>query len=209
MLTFADGTTLEADKALVAVGRSPRTAELNLEQAGVQTSGPGWVETNVSLQATPEIYAVGDCNGRILLAHTATHQAKFAARHAAGVLEGPYDSGPVPICIYGSCEAMRVGPTAEELVAAGHKVGISKAALAANPISQSHGASQGFVKAIWSEGRLRGVCAAGHGVTSLVMQASLCVSFVSTRVAVEKIMFAHPTLDETLCEALLAPESEG
>ena len=207
LLTFEDGAVIRAEKALVAVGRSPRTSDLNLSEAGVRTSGPGWIETDGSLRATPNIYAVGDCNGKVLLAHTATHQATFAAQHAAGVLDTTYESGPVPLCIYGTCEAMRVGPTADELVAAGHDVVCSKAALAANPITQAHGSTLGFVKAIWSSGRLMGVCAAGHGVTGLVMQALLCVSFAPEHAAVEKIMFAHPTLDEALCEALLAPVS--
>ncbi len=208
LLTFADGTTLEAEKALVAVGRSPRIEELNLGQAGIRTKGPGWIITDETLRATPDIYAVGDCNGQILLAHAGTHQAKYAAKHAAGVQENTYDPGPVPFCVYGACEAMRVGPTAEELTAAGHAVRVSKAPLAANAITQSHGSSLGFVKAVWSENTLRGVCAVGHGVMNLVMQALLLISFAPARTTAEEIMFAHPTLDEALCEALLAQQTD-
>ena len=189
LLTFVDGTSLEADKALVAVGRSPRISGMHLEQTGIRTKGPGWIITDESLRAAPDIYAVGDCNGQVLLAHTATHQAKYAADHAAGTRHDSYDPGPIPLCMYGSMRSHARGDRQQrKLAAAGQSISVSQAPLAANAINPvPMGSSMGFVKAIWSEKhaawRLR---CGGMESTSLVMQASLLISFAPTRSAVEE-----------------------
>lgn len=204
-LTLQGGERLEAEKALVAVGRKPAVADLNLSAAGVELDERGWVKVDGGLRAGGDIFAVGDVNGKTLLAHTASHQGKYAARAAAGKITQDYDSGAIPACIYGAHEVMRAGPTATELRDAGLDVSVSKAMLAANPIAQSHGATQGFVKVAWVEGKVHGITAVGHGVSHLVTQALIMVNQRWSVEDVESIMFAHPTLDEALEHALLAP----
>jgi dihydrolipoamide dehydrogenase len=204
-LRLEDGTELAADKALLAVGRHPNTAGIGLEALGAQVRGAGWIATDGHLLAAPDIYAVGDANGRTLLAHTASHQGRYAARHAAGATTAPYDPGPVPACVYGSVELMRAGPTAGELQALGRDVRVSRSMLAANPMAQAHGAAQGMVKAVWSDGRLQGVSAVGHNVSHLVTQSALAAAEQWTPEDVDKVIFAHPSLDESLEAALRAP----
>jgi dihydrolipoamide dehydrogenase len=200
-----DGTELRADKALVAVGRRPNTRGLGLEKAGAPLSGAGWIETDECLRAADDIYAVGDVNGRTLLAHAAEHQARYAVLHALGETTGPYSPGPMPGCIYGAIEVMRAGATAAELEAAGKPVRISRANLGANPISQAHGQAQGLVKAVWSDGVLHGVSAVGYGASHLVTLAEIMVRDGWTRETAHEHIFAHPTLDEALRDALTAP----
>lgn len=196
---------LDADKVLVAVGRRPNTDLSGLESAGVTLSERGAVNVDAHLKAAAHIYAVGDCNGQVLLAHAAEHQGRFAARHAAGAVSGPYRPGAIPFCIYGDPEAMRVGPTVQEAVAQGLDCSVSRAAFAANPVSQASAAPHGLVKVVWSADKIIGISAVGHGALHFVSAAVIMVDQGWTRERVEEMIFAHPTLDETLRQALLAP----
>ena len=200
-----DGTEIRSAKALVAVGRKPNSAGLGLENAGAATSGAGWIATDECLRAAPNIYAIGDVNGRTLLAHAAEHQGRYAVLHILGETAEPYETGPMPGCIYGSIEVMRAGATAAELAAAGRAAQVSRANLGANPISQAHGQAQGLVKAVWAGGVLQGVTAVGHGASHLVTLAEIMVRDGWTRETAHRHIFAHPTLDEALREALTAP----
>ena len=137
-LTLEDGRVIAAAKALVAVGRRPNTAGLDAEKAGCSLNRRGYVEVNENLEAAPDVYAVGDVNGVTLLAHAAEHQAAYVARRICGREQGAYVPGPVPSCIYGSVELMRVGDTATALLAQGKAVEVSQAPLTINPIAQAY-----------------------------------------------------------------------
>lgn len=207
-LVFDDGEELFAEAALVAVGRRSVAASLCPEKAGIALSPRGWIEVDDCLKASPDVYAIGDVNGKVLLAHAATHQAEYAAKHAAGEVDGAYIAPPMPACVYGTMECMRVGPTARELAANGDKVMISKSALASNPIAQSYGHTQGFVKAAWVNDELKSLTAVGHGASHLVGMASLLVARSYKKNSDTGIIFAHPTLDEALESAIVASMEE-
>ncbi|QLA15865.1 dihydrolipoyl dehydrogenase family protein [Desulfolutivibrio sulfoxidireducens] len=208
VLTLDTGEDIHAAKALVAVGRFPNSDIPGLGECGVRFLGHSqnraWIDVSEHLLAAPDIYAVGDVNGRTLLAHAASHQALYAARHAAGKTDAPYDPGAVPGCIYGSPETLRVGRMPRELTAQGLSPEISEAQLAANPMAQAHAASLGFVRVVWLEGRVAGVTAVGHGVAAMGTLATVIVNQAWTREDAEKTIFPHPGLDESLRAALLA-----
>ena len=203
VLRFADGGELSADKALLAIGRRPNSAGLGLEATGVGQES-AWLSVDECLRVAPGVYAVGDVNGKSLLAHAADHQARYAVAHAAGEVSGPYAPPPMPACIYGHMEVMRVGPSVRELHG---RPGIecSRANLVANPIAQAYGATQGFIKVFWDEGRVCAVSALGHGVSHLVGMAGVIVTQGWSAEDVHRIIWAHPTLDEALEAALSAP----
>lgn len=207
VLTFEDGETLTAAKSLMAAGRKPASAGLHLEAAGGSTVGAGWIATDASLKAADTVYAIGDINGRTLLAHAADHQARYVIRHINGKTDADYISGPMPACIYGHTEVMRVGATVAELKAAGKSVEASVSQLIANPIAQSYGATHGFVKVLWVEGKMAAIAAVGHGVSHLVSAATIMVSRQWTEEDVHSIIWAHPTLDEALEAAATAPRT--
>lgn len=200
-LTLDDGRALEAEKALVAVGRQANTAGLGLENAGGKLTPRGFAAVDEYLSAAPGLYAVGDVNGLVLLAHAADHQAAYAARRILALEKGPYAPGPVPSCVYGSVELMRAGKSAREAAASGAAVSVSRASLVANPIAQAHAETAGFVKAVWEGDSLAGMAAVGHGVSHLVTAAQL---LVLGRHEPHSFMAAHPTLDEALVAALTA-----
>lgn len=203
-VTLASGDLISAEKALVAVGRRPVSAGLGLEAAGCETFGPGFVRTDGYLRASPTVFAVGDLNGRFMLAHAAEVQARYVARVAAGRERRPFDHGVVPSCIYGAPETMRAGRMAHELKAEGHDVQVSRAQLVANPIAQAHGATNGFVKIAWSGGKVAGACGVGFGISHLATLAAVMVREAWTAEDVERTVFPHPSIDEALMEALRA-----
>lgn len=205
VLTFEDGQTVMADKALLAVGRRGGADELDAGAAGIRLTSRGFVEVDENLLAAPGIFAVGDCNGRVLLAHAAAHQAAYAARKILGSETGSYKSGPVPACVYGAVEMMRVGANESQALKSGGKVESSLAELARNPIAQAHAQPQGFVKAIWRDDALVGISAIGAHVTQLVTAAELMVAGGFWDSRLDAVMLAHPTLDEALGEAVRAP----
>lgn len=205
VLVLEDGRELTAAKALVAVGRTPNTDDLGAESAGCTLQARGYVTVNEYLMAAPTVYAIGDINGQTLLAHAAEHQGTYVARHILGAQAAPYVSGPVPSCVYGSLEVMRVGLTAKQVLASGGDAAVSKAQLMGNAIAQAGGDAAGFVKVVWSNGAIAGIAALGHGVSHLVTAAQLLLLGQYHDEALDAFMFAHPTLDEALHAALEAP----
>lgn len=207
-LTLGDGRVLTASKALVAVGRTPNTAGLDCEKAGCTLKRRGFVEVSDCLEAADGVYAIGDVNGLTLLAHAANHQGSYVARRILGQEKGVYVPGPVPSCIYGSTETMRVGQTARALLAAGKTVAVSQVPLTLNPIAQAAGASGGFVKVVWDGDAIAGIAAIGHGVSHLVTVAQLLMVGRYVPAKLHEVMFGHPTLDEIVPAAIRAPRVE-
>jgi len=204
VLTFDTRDTIEAAKILVAVGRGPVSENMGLEEAGIELEF-NKIKVDEHLRAAPNVYAIGDVNGHIQLAHAAAHQAWYAASRIAGKTDAPYESGPVPSVLYGAPEVMRVGKTENEAFLADFDTtGVSRAQLAANPMAQAHAATQGFVKVVWSGNNVVGVTAVGHDVSRLVTPATMIVQQGWTRDDIHKTIFAHPSLDESLLMALKA-----
>jgi dihydrolipoamide dehydrogenase len=206
VVNLEDESEVRADYCLVAVGRAPNTAGLGLEAAGATLDGRGFVQTDPHLRAAEGVYVIGDANGRLQLAHAASSQGAYAARHAAGREQLPYSPGPIPWCVYGEPQVLRVGASAAELAAQGAEPAASAAQLAANPICQAAAQTAGFVKCLWAYGRLHGVTAVGHGVSHLAAAATIMVAQGWNRADAERLVFAHPTLDEALRDALLGEQ---
>lgn len=203
-LTLDGAETIRADYCLVAVGRRPNTEGLGLEQAGAVLDAQGFVRTDSNLLAAEGLYVVGDASGRAQLAHAAASQGAYAARHAAGRERDPYAPGPIPWCVYGEPQVMRVGKSVAELKTQAAEPLVSTAQLAANPICQAHAQTAGFVQCLWAYGRLQGVTAVGHGASHLAAAATIMVAQGWNHADAARLVFAHPTLDESLRAALLA-----
>ena len=185
--------------------RDRNTAGLDCEKAGCTLKRRGFVDVNDHLEAAEGVYAIGDVNGLTLLAHAADHQGAYVARRILGHEKGVYVHGPVPSCIYGSTEIMRVGQTAKGLLAAGKSVSVSQVPLTLNPIAQAAGASGGFVKVVWAGDAIAGIAAIGHGVSHLVTVAQLLMVGGYTPEKLHEVMIGHPTLDEIVPAAIRAP----
>ena len=204
VLTLADGAVYTAQKGLIAAGRMPNTEDLGAENAGCALNRRGFVTTDYYLRASDTTWAIGDVNGKVLLAHAAAHQGEYVARTILGKEAGPYVPGPMPSCFHGSHEIMRVGMTEREAVALGGEVTISKVHFASNVMAQATGNPYGFVKVVWSGDDMAGISAIGANVSQLTLSAQLLLMGQYHSKKLETFMVAHPTLDETLIAAIRA-----
>lgn len=120
-----DGTTIEADELLVAVGRRPLTTDIGLESVGLE---PGrYIDVDDHMLATEVdgdwLYAVGDVNGRALLTHTGKYQARVAGNRIAGHDASAWaDRTAIPRVIFTDPQVAAVGMTETEAVDAGLNV---------------------------------------------------------------------------------------
>lgn len=206
-LRLDDGTELHGEKALVAIGRKANCEGLGVEAIGGALTPRGFVAVDGQLRAAPHCYAIGDINGLTLLAHAADHQGEWVARHILGLVAEEYNPGPVPACVFGHIEVMRVGKTERDAVKGAAQVFTSRSSFSANPIAQAHAANAGFAKAVWEDGVLVGLAAVGHGASHLVTAAQLLVHHRHTPESLHSFMFAHPSLDEILKSVVLAPRT--
>jgi dihydrolipoamide dehydrogenase len=159
---------------------------------------------NEHLLAASGVYIIGDANGRVLLAHAAEDQARYVLAHLCGENTVPYQAAAMPACIYGHIEVMRVGMNLRELISAGAKMEVSRIQLIANPMTQASGVTMGFIKIYWADGIVKGITAVGHGVTRLTGLSSAIVAQGWEKKDAHSIIYAHPSLDESLEQALMA-----
>ncbi|MBY8914383.1 dihydrolipoyl dehydrogenase [Bacillus sp. YC2] len=201
-----DGKEIEAsaDHILIAIGRKPRLQGLHLEQAGVRFS-PRGIEVNEHMQTNlPHIYACGDAAGGIQLAHAAIHEGMAAALHASG-RDAAVNARAVPRCIYTSPEMAAIGLTEKQARERYGDVHIGECSFSANGkalIKNQHGGKMKII-AEPEFGEIVGVSMIGPDVTELIGQAAMLMNGEMTADMSEHFIAAHPTLSETLQEALL------
>ncbi|SDN96243.1 dihydrolipoamide dehydrogenase [Desulfonauticus submarinus] len=191
---------IEADKCLVAIGRLPNTKNIGLEKIDIATN-KGFIPVDNYLKASKNIFAIGDVNGKAMLAHAAADQGEYVIRLIANKENSPYFPKTIPSCIYGFPEVISVGK--KELDLKGQEYNITKVPLISNPIAQAHGLGNGFIKVIWQKKQVVGISAVGFRVSHLITLATIIVNQKWTKAQVREHIFAHPTLDESLKEALL------
>ena len=213
--------SVEADVILMATGRKPRTAGLNLEALGI-TLGPNGaipVDDNYQIATVPDgspsgLYAIGDANGRQMLAHAAEMQAIHAVNHILGKQDNiRFDI--MPAAIFTSPEAACVGPTEDQLKAAtvanGSAVGTPyecrKAFWRANGKALAMNATEGMLKlfiAPPSQGGdgggslILGCHAYGAHSADIVQEVTALMCRGTTIEQLRDIIHIHPTLGEIL-----------
>ncbi|MFH0938305.1 MAG: dihydrolipoyl dehydrogenase [Planctomycetota bacterium] len=199
--TLSNGRMIEADRALVAIGRQPNTAALGLESVGLKTER-GFVRVNDQME-TPvkDYYCIGDANGRCLLAHAASAQGVVAVENALGAVRS--FSAPMPNCVYTFPEIGAIGMTAEEARAKEIPISIGVFPIGHLGKAIAVGDTEGFVKIIRHRetDQLLGAHILGHNATECIAAAgALLHQKVSTQ-EVAEVVFAHPTISEAIKEA--------
>ncbi len=199
---------LEADKVLIAIGRAPRTAGLNLESTRIEMDRSSIKVDDHFETAEPGIYAIGDIvAGLPLLAHGGSMAGAVAAAHMAGKPYKPVTRNRIPACTYCEPQIGSVGlneSQAREMAAdKGWKIKVGKFPLAGNSKATILNAHDGFVKVIADEtyGEVLGVHIIGPYATELIAEA---VVAIESEMTIDELMFtqhAHPTLSESLLDA--------
>lgn len=195
---------ISAEKVLMAVGRRPRIMGIGLEALGVKmTRGAIDVDENFRTSQAG-IYAVGDCNGKMMLAHAAMAQGIAAAEHIMGMTPR-YNPRVVPSCVYGAPEIAAVGLTEEQVQDTGIDYTVGRFSLSGNgkAIIENTG---GMIKIIAEKklGEVLGVHMIGPRVTEMIAEAALCMSMEGTVEDIVGTIHAHPTVGEAVCEAAMS-----
>lgn len=205
IVSLEDGSTVEAELLLVAVGRGPLTAGIGYEEVGVNMDR-GFVLTDDRLQTSvPGVYAVGDIVPGLQLAHRGFQQGIFVAEEIAGLNPITVPDVNIPKVTYCDPEVASVGLTEAKAVEqyGADKVTSYDYSLAGNGKSEIIGTS-GTVKVVRvNDGPVVGVHMIGARVGELIGEAQLAVNWEAYPEDIAPLIHAHPTQNESLGEAFL------
>ena len=198
------GTTVEADKVLISIGRKPDLNCLGILKNRIQqergfVAADEYMRTNI-----PNIYAAGDITGKSMLAHSAFKMGETAARNAMGGKEKCLLK-TVPSCVYTLPECASVGLTEQKVkeIYGSEEIAIGKFPFRANGRSLASGTSEGFVKVIVHKqyNEILGVHIFGFSAAEMISEATslMCAEIPADEAA--EIIHAHPTFSEAFMEA--------
>ncbi len=202
-------TTLEAEQALVAIGFRPNSKGLGLEEAGVKIDDRGFIEINEKMQTSlPNIYAIGDVTGKLMLAHVGSAMGIIAAENIAGAETITLDYEMMPRATYCQPQVASFGLTEAQARERGHNIRIGRFPFQANGKALGLGDYAGWVKIVVDEkyGEILGAHMIGPEVTELLPELTLAHLMELTPHEIARNVHAHPTLTEVLMEAAHAAE---
>lgn len=199
-----ESKTLEADKAMVAIGFKPRTTGYGLENTGVTLTERGAIDINEKMQTSvPHIYAIGDVTAKLMLAHVAEAMGVIAAENIAGADTIELDYDFMPRAIYCNPQIASFGYTEAQAKEKGFDINVAKFPFQANGKALGLGEASGFVKLISDKkyGELLGAHMIGPNVTELLPELTLARMWELTPHEIARNVHAHPTLSEAIKEA--------
>jgi len=202
-----DGSTedITAEKVLVAVGRRACNADMGLEKLGVKMT-KGYIDVNEHFESSvPGIYAIGDCNGQILLAHAAMAQGVAVAEELTGG-KSHYNRNVIPSCVYSFPEISSCGLTEDAVKESGKKYKVGVFSLSGNGKNLINDAGGGMIKIIADEelGEVLGVHMIGSGVAEMISEAAIVMNMEGTVEDIVNTIHSHPSVSEAVNEAALA-----
>ena len=201
-----NGQTYEisCDKVLLSAGRRPATAGIGLETLNLQMDRAAIVTDRHLCTTVQNVYAIGDCNGKSMLAHTAYREAEVAVNHMVGKPdEMRYDV--IPAVIYTDPEVASVGHSKEGAEKLGMHVKEVKLPMsyAGRYLAENEG-GKGFIKLVvdTDRNRLVGCHMVGSYASEIIMTATMMVDTELTPQRLQKLVFPHPTVAEMIREAI-------
>ena len=204
-----DIADIDADVVLMATGRKPRTEGLGLETLGITLAPNGAIPVDDNFQLSilnsqlNGIYAIGDVNGKQMLAHAAEMQAIHAVNQIIGKLDNiRFDI--MPAAIFTRPEAACVGPTEDQLKADGVAFECKKSFWRANGKAMAMGETEGMLKLFVStdDGKILGCHAYGAHSADIVQEVSVLMCKHTTIAELADMVHIHPTLSEILKSAV-------
>ena len=193
---------LLAEKVLVCVGRRPNIDSGEINKAGIKTER-GFAVVDSQYESTVKgVYAIGDANGKTLLAHAASAQGIFVAEKICGLNPG-INTKLIPSCVYTKPEIACVGKTEDELKKENISYNVSKFPFSANGKALSMNEPEGFVKLLTGKkyGEILGAHIIGSRATDLIAELTLAINAECTIEDIANTVHAHPTVSEAIFEA--------
>ena len=207
--------TVVADEVLMAVGRRANLDSMNYSEIGLECTRRG-IAVNDKMQTNlPHIYAIGDINGLMMLAHAATFQGIVALDHIMGV-ENQIDLSVMPAAVFTSPEAASVGLTEDECKEKAIPVKCLKSFFRANGKAVTMGETDGFCKVVvaaepkegsespYVPGRILGCHLYGPHASDIIQEACALITRKASLEEFQSIIHTHPTLTEVLQSAVMS-----
>ncbi|GAP15408.1 dihydrolipoamide dehydrogenase [Longilinea arvoryzae] len=205
-------TALEAEQALMAIGFKPNSLNIGLEEAGVELNERKFVKIDEKMQTSvPNIFAIGDVTGQVLLAHVASAQGIIAAENIAGVETITLDYRMMPHATYCQPQVASFGYTEAQAKEAGFEIKVGRFPFQPNGKALGMGETTGFVKIVTdaSTGEILGAHMVGPDVSELLPELTLAQRMELTTEEIARNVHAHPTLSEAIMEAAEAAEGHS
>jgi len=202
---------IEADVALIAVGRVPYTEGLGFDAVGLKLDDRGRVAVDRRFATSvPGIYAIGDVIAGPMLAHKGEDEGVAVAEIIAGKA-GHVNYDVIPNVIYTSPEVASVGKTEEELKAAHVPYNVGKFPFTANGRAKANQQTDGFVKILADAktDRVLGVHIIGSDAGNMIAEAAIAMELGAAAEDIARTCHAHPTLPEAVKEAALAVDKRA
>jgi dihydrolipoamide dehydrogenase len=203
-----DAETIDCDIVLVSIGRVPFTANLGLEDVGVEMDGRGVIQVDGNFKTNVDgVYAIGDVIPGAMLAHKAEEEGIACVERLAGqATHINYDA--IPSVVYTWPEAASVGKTEEQLKDAGIDYNKGSFPFMANSRARANGDTDGFVKILADAAtdEVLGVHIIGPDAGTMIAELALAMEFGASSEDIARTCHAHPTLNEAVKEAALAVE---
>lgn len=205
--TDTDASTLDLSnyaKVLVCVGRAPNTAGLGLDKLGVKLEKNRVIVNEYLETSIPNIYASGDCAAVVMLAHYAAYQGVIAVENMVANRKFKADNLIIPACIFTDPEIASVGLNEEMARANGLTITVHKFDFLGSPMARIIDEAEGFIKIISSgrEQEIIGASIIGPKATELIAILTVAVSARLKVSQIRAMIFAHPTLSESLHESI-------
>ena len=205
-----DGTqeVLECDKVLVAIGVQPNVEDLGLETVGIASDRSGIIVDDRMATNVPGIYAIGDVNGKMPLAHVASAQALVAVEDIAGLETQALDYAYMPRATYCHPQIASFGLTETQAREQGKDINVGTFNVQANGQAAALGENSGLVKLVVDAkyGEILGGHMIGPEVTELLGELSMTRILEGTVLELGWAVHSHPSLSEMLKEAALGSQ---
>jgi dihydrolipoamide dehydrogenase len=200
------GTELEVERVILAVGIVGNVEDIGLENTGVAVEKSHVVVDEWLRTGEPGVYAIGDLVGPPWLAHKASHEGVICVERIAGINDvHPLDIRNIPACTYCRPQVASVGLTEKAARDAGYEVKIGHFPFIGNGKAIALGEPEGMIKTVFDgkTGELLGAHMIGAEVTELIQGYTIAKTLETTETDLIRTIFPHPTLSETMHEAVL------
>jgi dihydrolipoamide dehydrogenase len=201
---------ISADVVLVAVGRKPYTAGLQLEKIGVKVNNKGFIENHHLQTNISNIFVIGDATTGAMLAHKAEDEGVAVAEIIAG--QKPHiNYNCIPNVIYTYPEVACVGKTEEELKSQNIAYKVGKFSMMANSRARATADEQGFVKILScaTTDKILGAHIIAREAGNTIHEIVVAIEFGGSAEDIARTCHAHPTYNEAVKEAALAIENRA
>jgi dihydrolipoamide dehydrogenase len=195
-----------AERVILAVGITGNVEGIGLEGTGVKVDRGHIVADEWLRTGEPGVYAIGDVVGPPWLAHKAMHEGVICVEHIAGLNDvHPLDTRNIPGCTYCRPQIASVGLTEKAAREAGHEVRVGHFPFIGNGKAIASGEPEGMVKTVFDAktGELLGAHMVGAEVTELIQGYAIAKTLETTEAELIRTIFPHPTISETMHEAVL------